>query len=156
MYTTFGFRNLGRQVILEDGWRHIASKRRDMSRCLWDPILLDTFCCHNSSKWKLHSIPPPLRLLRAWSSWTEIRALSRAIRFSQLVWTFKNWNTAYWGRKNSRFGQWEYFGNWRDNFLVQKAEDASSDARQSFGTSESEGRVVRSPYKLYISNNKNL
>jgi len=29
MYTTFGFRNLEREAVSEEGWRHIASNRRD-------------------------------------------------------------------------------------------------------------------------------
>jgi hypothetical protein len=42
----------------------------------------------------------------------------------------------------------------RVDFLVGKAEDESSDAKDSlFGISGSEGRVIRYYYKIYISHN---
>ena len=75
--------------------------------------ILDPSYYHNSSKGKLHSSPPQdIRLLPVWNRWTEIRAFSRAVWFTQLIWTLSKWNSAYWGRKYSRFGHWVYFAIW--------------------------------------------
>ena len=133
MITTSGFRNLWRKVVvLEEGWRHSDSERREMPLCLWDSML-DSSYCHNLSKGNFSSSPlQEMSSLQAWGCWTQIKAFILAVWFGQLLCIFKKWNSAYWGRRNSCFGQWMYFGFWRDDFSVELAENGSSDGKESF------------------------
>jgi len=113
-------------------------------RCvsLWNPIL-DFSYSHNSSQGKLHNSPlQDTRLLQDWGHLTQIRAFRRAFQ------TFRKLNSAYWDRENSRFGQWEYFNNRREDLFVGQAEDASWDLETLFSTSQPGGRIVWSSYKI--------
>jgi hypothetical protein len=129
------------KVVLEEGWRHVTSERRDKSQCLWNPIL-DPFTVIIRPTESYIVTRPKIFVLQAWGYWTQIRAFACAVWFSQLVWVFKKLHSAYWGRQNLCFGQWEYFGIWRDDSFVEQTEDAKSDARDPFWYIESEGRVV--------------
>jgi hypothetical protein len=94
----------GEKVVAEEEGQHVASKRRDMSQCLFvrsptRPFLQSYFILGHSNP------PQEVCLLQAWGCWNQTKVLPCAVWFSQLVWTFKKVNSAYWGRQNSSFSK---------------------------------------------------
>ena len=76
--------------------------------------------------------------------------VSNIIRtFRHAVW-FSQPGSGYWGRQNLRCGPWEYFNIRMEDFFVEQAGDASSNAGHSFffwgggvggGAQKSDGRI---------------
>ena len=121
--------------------------------------ILDPSYCHNLSKRKLHSSPPQdVRLLPVWDSWTEIRAFSRAVSLSQLVWTLSKWNLACWGRKHSRFGLWVYFGIWGGGMIYWYSRPSAAAGMQGslLVHWSPKDALFQHLTKFYISHIKNL